>query len=114
MEQEQVERFADHSMIATLRLLDAMQMGIEIFFLEERRPVNPLEHLAMLIAAPIGTRRRHQLEVLEIRRVRDMRTAAEIDERAVGVSRDHLVVTQLAQPLELERIFGEALLRLRA
>ena len=43
-----------------------------------------------------------------------MRTAAQIDKRAIGIGRDHLTVTELAQTLELERIVNEDALRIRA
>ena len=112
MEHEQVELLAEHAVVAPLRFLDAVEVGVEIFLLEERRAVDALQHLALGIAAPIRAGGVQQLEVLEARGVGHVRTAAEIDERPVGVRRDDFVVGQLGQALELERIVGEALLRL--
>ena len=98
-------------MVALLRLLDAVQVRVELFLLEERRAVDALQHLALLVAAPVGAGRVQQLEVLEARRVRHVRAAAQVDERPVGVGRDDLVVAELGEALELERIVGETLLR---
>ena len=55
-----------------------------------------------------------QLEVLEPAGARHVGPAAEIRERAVGIDRDGLVVAQLRDPLQLERIVGEPPVRLVA
>ena len=89
---EEVELAAERAVIAPLGLLDAMQVRVELFLLEERRAVDALQHLALLVAAPVGAGRVQQLEVLDARRVGHVRAAAEIDERAVGVRRDDLVL----------------------
>ena len=52
--------------------------------------------------------------MLEPAGARDVRTAAEIDERAVGVHGDRFVRPQFADPLQLERVVGEAPVRLLA
>ena len=111
---EQVELLAEHAMVALLGFLDAREVRVEILLLEEGGAVNALQHLPLRVAAPIRAGRVRQLEVLEARRVGHVRAATEIDERTVGIRRDDLVVSQLGEPLELERIVGEQLLRLRA
>src|SRR2546423_5890884 len=101
------------AVVATLGLFETLQVFFEIFFLPERRGIDALEHLPVLVTTPICARCVQQLEVLEVRGVRQVWAAAEIDERAVRISRDDLVVRELAQPLQLERIIGEALSGLR-
>jgi len=66
----------------------------------------------MLVAAPIRSSGVQQLEVLQVGRVGDVRSAAEVDEGSVGVGGDDLVVRKLAQALQLERIVRKPLLRL--
>ena len=48
-----------------------------------------------------------QLEVLESPRARQMRAAAQVDERSVGIQGDRLVVCELVEPLQLERVVLE-------
>ena len=76
--------------------------------LEPGSRVDALQHLTPLVAAPIRSRSIQQLEVLEIRRVGDVRSAAEIDEGSIAVRRDDLVVVEICDALELERIVSEA------
>src|SRR5205814_7196401 len=101
MEHHEVEMLRDDTMVALFGLLDAMQVRVEVVLLEERGPVDALQHLPPLIAAPIRAGGGQQLEVLEIGRVRYVRPATEIDERTVRVRGDHLVVAELLQTLEL-------------
>ena len=91
-----------------------VQVRVEILLLEEGGAVDALQHLPLRVAAPIRAGGVRQLEVLEARRVGHVRAATEIDERTVGVRRDDLVVAQLGEPLELERIVGEPLAAPRA
>ena len=79
------------AMVALLRLLDAGEVRVEIFLLEERRAVDALQHLPLRVAAPIRAGGVRQLEVLEARRVGHVRAATQIDERPVRVGRDDLV-----------------------
>src|SRR5256885_13412275 len=94
-------------MIATLCLLEPVEMLFEIFLLPERRRVYPLQHLAPLIAPPVCAGSMKKSEVLEIRRIGNVRSATEIDEWTIGVSRDDLVVGKFAQSLELQWIIRE-------
>src|SRR5216110_2891727 len=55
-----------------------------------------------------------QLEEFDLSRARHVRSAAEIDERSVGVDRDDLICLQIIDSLELERILPEAFLGLGA
>src|SRR5687768_3426850 len=96
-----VELMTEQAMIAPLRFLEAVDVFVQIFLREPRSGVDALEHLTPFVAPPVRTGRVKQLEVLQVRCVGDMRPPAEVDERAVGVSRDDLVFAELAQPFEL-------------
>src|SRR5690606_20328873 len=80
-ELEEVQLLAEHAMVALARLLEPVEVRLELVLLEERRRVDALEHLPLLVAAPIGAGGVQQLEVLQVRRVGDVRPAAEVDER---------------------------------
>src|SRR5687767_774782 len=111
MEHEQVQLAANFAMIAALRLLDAMEILLEIFLREPRGAVDALEHLPLLITAPIRTRNGHELEVLDAARRRYVRTTAKIEERAIAVDADDLVLAELFEALELQGIIREQLAR---
>ena len=100
-------------MVALPRFLQPVEVGVELVLLEPGRPVDALEHLAVLVAPPVGAGGGQQLEVLEPPGARDVGAAAEIGERAVGIDRDGLVVAQLGDALELEGIVGEPAVGLR-
>src|SRR5688500_8404428 len=101
------------TMVPPLRLLQPVKVRLEIFFFKERGGVDPLEHLPVLIAAPIRSSRVQKLEVLEIGRVRTVGSLAQIDEWSVGVGRDDLVIRELGEPLQLQWIVREPLSRFR-
>ena len=108
MEGEEVELPSDAAVVPLPGLLQPVQVGVQLLLLEPGRAVDPLQHLAVLVAPPVRARGRQQLEVLEPPRAGDVRAAAQVLERPVGIDRDRLVVPQLADALELERIVGEA------
>src|SRR3979411_1206416 len=100
------------AVIAALCLLQLVQVRFEILLLPERSGVDALEHLPVLITAPIRPGGVEQLEILEIRRVGYVRTTAQVDERAVGISRNDLVRRELFQALQLERVVSKPFSRL--
>jgi hypothetical protein len=104
---EEVELAPEHPVVALPGLLQAVEVGLEVFLLEPGRAVDPLQHLPLLVAAPIGAGGVQQLEMLQAAGARDVRAAAEIGEGTVGVDRDRFVVAQLADSLELQRVVGE-------
>ncbi len=103
----QIELLGEHPMVAPLRFLDLMQVGLEVLLLPEGGGVDALEHLPVLIATPVRARRMQQLEIPEVRSVGDVRPSAEIDERTVRIGRYDLIVGELAQPLQFQRIVGK-------
>src|SRR5690606_24220873 len=94
---------AELPVIPALRLLEALQVLLQVLLREPRRSVDPLEHLAALVAPPVRARRGEQLEVLDAARVGYVRTTAEVDEGSVAIDRDDLVIAELFEALELER-----------
>src|SRR5687768_15659463 len=101
-------------MVPALRLLDAMEVLLELVLPEPRGSVDALEHLALRVAAPVRAGRVRQPVMLDAAGVRNVRPAAQVDERPVGIDGNHLVIPKLGEPLELERIVGENFLRFAA
>jgi hypothetical protein len=60
----QVEKMAQRAMIAALRFLELVQVRFEIFLAEPRRGGDALEHLPLLISAPVRSCGVKQLEML--------------------------------------------------
>ena len=115
VEHEEVELAPDDAMVAPLRLLDAEDVRVEILLLPPRRRVDALQLLTLHVAAPVRRRRVFSsLKCLRYDVSGHVRTAAQIDERSVGVGRDHFVRAEILDALELERIVGEPLERLAA
>ncbi len=108
----QVELLAQDAVVTPLRLREPLQVALELGLPSEGRPVDALQHLALLVASPVRARPGEQLEVLEAPRARHVRPLAQVEERPVPVDRDHLVVVELLEPLELERVVAEELARL--
>ena len=75
-----VELMREDTVIAPLRFLETVQVLLEVFLLPERRRVDALEHLPVLIAPPVCAGGVQQLEVLQIRRVGNVRSLAQIYE----------------------------------
>ncbi len=70
-----------------LRFLEPRQVRLEVLVAEERRAVHPLHRLVLRVALPVRARRRRQLEGLQLARRRDVRAAAEVDERLAVLDR---------------------------
>src|SRR5262249_2013101 len=99
---EEVELATQAPVIALLRLLELMQIGVERLLLGEGRAVDALELLVLGVAAPIGARHLHHLEgVAELPRRGQMRARTEVDELALLVDGDLLVLGDLLDPLGL-------------
>ena len=111
---EQVELSAERAMIAALGFLEAVDVRVDIRLRPPRRRVDPLEHRPTLVAAPVRPGGVEELEVLQIRGIRYVRPATQVDERTIGVRRDHLVRSQIRDALELQRVVRESATRLVA
>ena len=75
-------------MVARTRLLEALEVGVEIRLRVERGAVDPCQLRVLLVAAPVGAREPGQLERLDRVRVLQMRAAAEVGEVALRIQGD--------------------------
>src|SRR5258706_5637848 len=80
VEAEQVELDAQPAMVALLRLRPAPEIRIELVLGRPDRAVDPLEGRPLLVAAPVRTRDREQLERPDPACAGDMRPLAQVDE----------------------------------
>ena len=86
----EVELGAELAVVAALRLLQLVQVGVQRLLRLPGRAVDPLELLALLVAPPVGAGDPHQLEVAEPAGRGHVRPAAQVDERVgVAVRGDH-------------------------
>ena len=87
-EVEEVELRAEPAVVALLRLLEALEVQVEIGLRVEGRPVDPRQLRVLLVAAPVRAGEAGQLERLDRLRVLEVRAAAEVGEVALRVERD--------------------------
>ena len=88
VEVEEIELRPEPAVIAPLRLLDALEVRVEIGLRVEGRPVDPRQLRVLLVAAPVGAGEAGQLDRLDRPRVLEMRAAAEVGEVALRVEGD--------------------------
>ena len=100
-EVEEVELAPEPAMVAPARLLDALEMRVEVGLLEERRAVDAREHRAARVAAPVGARERRQLEGPDRLRRLQVRATAEVGEAVLLVERDLLARGERLGDLDL-------------
>ncbi len=62
VEVEEVELGPETPMIPRARLIEPLEVGVEILLAEERRPVDARELRVARVAAPVGTCERGELE----------------------------------------------------
>ena len=100
VEVEQVELEPEPAMVAGARLLEPLEMRVEVCLRVERGAVYPRELRVLLVAAPVGACEARQLHRLDRSGVLQVRTAAEIRERPLRVERD----VPLGVPRELDLV----------
>ena len=88
LEVEQVELDAEAAVVALARLLEPLEVGVEIGLRVERGAVDAGQLLVVLVAAPVRAGEPGQLERLDRLRVLEVRAAAEVGEVALGVEGD--------------------------
>ena len=77
-------------MVALGHLFQAREVRVHLLLREKRGAVNALQLRILLIAQPVSAGQAEHLECLHPARRGHMRPAAEIDEVAVAIKRDHL------------------------
>ena len=113
-EVEEVELGAEPAMVACARLLEPLEVRVEVGLRVERRAVDARQLRLRRVAAPVRAGEAGELERLDRLRVLQVRAAAEIGEVALRVERD--VAFGGVDELDLVRLVlgGEARLRLVA
>ena len=85
VEVEEIELRADVAVVAAPRLLDPLEVGVEVLLRIERGAVDPRELRVGGVAAPVRAGEAGQLERLDRLRVLQVRPAAEVGEVAHAV-----------------------------
>ena len=103
---------AQLAVVALLRLLAPPQVPVELLLRLPDRAVDPLEHRALLVAAPVGAGDGEQLERADLPGGLDVRALAQVAERAVLVEGDRRhrlaglgrLAREVVEDLDLERL----------
>ena len=115
MSSEKVKRPSSRpepSVVALLRLLQPLEVLVELVPGREERAVDALQLRAVLVAAPVGAGDAGQLERPDLAGRPNVPAAAEVGEVGVGAEAERVGVgAELVDQLELERLVGEALAR---
>src|SRR6202171_4114584 len=101
LQMEQVEILANAPVIAPLRLLEPVQILVELLLVGPGGAVNALQHLVVRIAAPVSPRDLGELEGPELARRGHMRAAAQVDPVALPVEADFLLLRNAGDDLGL-------------
>ncbi len=91
LKMKQIERTTEFAVIALFCLFQHVQIRILILFSSPGRAVDPLQHLVLGVATPIGAGQLHQLEHLELTSGRHVRTTAQVGEFTFGIERHILI-----------------------
>ena len=111
---EEIELAPQLAVIAAFRLLQSVQVRVELLLRRPRRAVDPLELRAGLVAPPVRPRHREQLEHADPTGRRDVRAEAEVRPSVVPVH-GHTVPERsflrldAVDDLPLERLVRESL-----
>ena len=111
LNREQVQLAPDPAMVAPLDFRQPFQVGGQLLLAVPRRAVDALQHGAPFIAAPIRAGAAGELERrrIELPGAVHVRTAAQICERVLREQGELLVLRQVADQLQLVRLFGKPL-----
>src|SRR4051812_12196824 len=118
-EREQVELTPELSVVALLRLLQAVEMRLESFLGRPGGSVDALEHRTVLVPSPVRARERGQLERADTSGGGNVRTETEVAPAVVpidghGLRSGSLALVEALDDLPLVRLVGETLERVRA
>ena len=102
VEVEEVELEPEPAVVARARLLEPLEVRVEVGLRVERGAVDPRQLRVLLVAAPVRAGEARQLHRLDRRRVLEVRAAAEIGELALRVERDRAL--RLVGELDLVRL----------
>ena len=74
-------------MVAALGFFDLGQVGLQVFLVEEGRPVQALQLLPGRVSLPISAGHREQLEGPDLARAGDVRSTTQVNELALAAVR---------------------------
>ena len=86
---EEIQFLAEATVITLFGFGQHFKISVLILRRSPGRTVDALQHFVLAVAAPVGTRHLHELKDLEFAGRRHVRSAAEIDEVALTVKRNH-------------------------
>ncbi len=106
VEVDEVELLAELAMVARPRLLELLEVRVELLPVRPGGAVDALQHLVALVAAPVRAGDVSELERPQAAGRRDVRAAAEIEPLPLAIDRQGLVAGDVANDLHLERLAG--------
>lgn len=113
MEEEELLRRAQHSVIALLGLLLEQLPLLQLLGVGERHAIHPLKGVVLDLPKPVGAGSLGSGEGLDLARVGDVRAHAQVDERAALVDGGEAALGDLVlDKVHLERVLREHLQRL--
>ena len=92
---------AELVVVPLLGLLQARDVGHQLVLLLEGRAVDPLEHLVLFTAPPVGPGHAEELDVLHPGRAAHVGAGAQVHELALLVETDNCVLRQVPDQLHL-------------
>ena len=101
VEAEQVKLFAQLAVVALRGLLQHGQIRGQVFLFLEGRAVNALQHLVVLVAAPVSARYALELHRLDLAGGNDVRPRAKIHEIPLLIQGNQSVFRQIVDQLDL-------------
>ena len=92
---EQAELFSELSVVTLLRLFQHGQILFKFCFLRERCSIDPLQHLVLLTASPVSSRKACKLERLHRLGSHKMRACTEVSKLSLRIEADRLILRQV-------------------
>src|SRR5262249_23725226 len=103
LEMEQVHLAPQAPVVALLRLLELVEVDVELLLAGPGRAVDALKHRLRRVAAPVGAGDLEQLEAFaDLPRRGHMRAAAEVEPVALRIELDLLALGDRVDQLDLE------------
>src|SRR4029077_16568283 len=88
LQMKEIKLAADAAVIALFRLLDPVQVFVELLLVGPGRSVDPLQHGIARIPAPVGPGDLGQFERFKLARRGHVRAAAQIDPISLSIEAD--------------------------
>ena len=102
VDEEQIQFPPQFPVVSQLRLLDLLQIGLQLILFRERRPIEPLKLGILLVAPVIRPGHGEQLEGLHLARALHMSPGTQIGKLTVAVETNRLTLRDVGQPPHLK------------